>query len=572
MKRQLRPILAAAALFCAPLAWSQSGSTDSGTSTPSVPQQAGSSIWQNSTPDQSQSGTTNPPPGSTTNPPPGSTTNPPPGSAVDPAQTGWPNASMQSGSSSAPQNGAPDASSQNGSSDQSQNGAPEQDTTLPGGMADGSELGLGGPQATFTHPEKLPAMSLFSDQVSHTGYTFNFSVGEVAQYLSGGYVGSSPSYWDNLTLFNGGLNIVQARPTILWSLGYNGGVSTTTGSTYSTYSNLNQAVNAHIIWAFAKRWQFRFKDSYFYSDDPFQPFFTFLGSPTPNNPNPVIYFPQTVLEQNQGTADITYLLGPHDSVDFYGGESFQHYLRGIETSSAGSFNPGALWNSTTYSGGAFYQHVFTPRVNAGTGYIFTAMDFGHGESRAGVGMIQTYVNYKISPRMTISGWVGPEHTGTKDIVPLICFPSGCLIEVQHATYWNVAEGATFSYAAAHGNSFGAQYSHSITNGGGLFGAVTFYQAVVTYNRPINRAWSFSAGALYSNSESVSNIEGQSYLHGTQGTVTFSRKLNQDWNLSSYYAIIHQDQNYYGNLGLPTSVLTSGIGVTVQYAWNHSLGR
>ena len=142
-------------------------------------------------------------------------------------------------------------------------------------------------------------MTMFTDQVSHTGYTFTFSAGEVAQYLSGGY-GGSPGYWDNLNLVNAGLNIVQARPTVLWSLGYNGGVSTTTGTVNSTYSNLNQAVNAHIIWAFAKRWQFRFKDSYFYSDDPFQPFFTFLSAPTPNNPNPAIYFPQTILGAESG--------------------------------------------------------------------------------------------------------------------------------------------------------------------------------------------------------------------------------------------------------------------------------
>jgi len=436
---------------------------------------------------------------------------------------------------------------------------------------DTSQSGLGGPQATFSHPEKLPAMTLFTDTVSHTGYTFSFSAGEVAQYLSGGYLNNSPGYWDNLTLVNAGINLVQARPTLMWSLGYNGGMSTTTGSVYSSYTNLNQAVNMHIIWAFAKRWQFRFKDSYFYSDDPFQPFFTFLTQPTPNNPNPVTYFPQTVVEQNQGTADISYLLGSHDSVDFYGGESFQHYLRGFVTPTSG-YNPGSLWNSTTYSGGAFYQHLFSPRLSAGTGYIFTAMDFGHGQSRAGVQMFQSFANYKISPRMSISGWVGPERTGTKDVVPLICFPSGCLVEVQHASYLNVAEGATFSWAAPHGNAFGAQYSRSITNGGGLFGAVHYYQAVATYNRLVNRNWSFGAGVMYMNSVSVSDYAGQSYLRGLQGTMTFARKINQDWNLSTYYAVIHQDQNYYGNLGLPTSVLTSGLGVTVQYAWNHSLGR
>lgn len=557
MKRQLRPMLAAVALLCAPLAWSQSGSTDSGASAPTVPQQAGSSIWQNGTPDtsQTQNGTSNP-----------SQTGTP-----DPGQNGWPDASPQNGPPTPAQSAWPDSSSQNGSSDTAQNGA--QDTSGQGGMTgdDTSESGLGGPQATFSHPEKLPAVSLFSDTVSHTGATFTFSAGEVAQYISGGYLSNSPAYWDNLNLFSGGINLVQAKPTYMWSLGYNGGISTTTGSVYSTYTNLNQAVNMHLIWAFAKRWQFRFKDSYFYSDDPFQPFFTFLTEPTPNNPNPVQYFPQTVVEQNQATGDISYMLGSHDSVDFYGGESFQHYLRGFVTPTTG-YNPGSLWNSTTYSGGAFYQHLFSPRLSGGLGYIFTAMDFGHGQSRAGVQMIQVSGTYKINPRMTISGWVGPERTATKDVVPLLCFPSGCLVEIQHAKYVNVAEGATFSWAAPHGNSYGLQYSHSITNGGGLFGAVHYYQAVATYNRLLNRNWSFGAGALYMHSLSISDYEGQSYLRALQGTVTFARKINQAWNLNAYYAIIHQNQNYYGDLGVPTSVLTSGVGVTVQYAWNHSLGR
>lgn len=565
MKRQLRPMLAAVALLCAPLAWSQSGSTDSGASTPTVPQQAGSSIWQNGTPDtsQTQNGTSNPSQPGAPNP---SQTGTP-----DPGQNGWPDAAQQNGPPTPAQSAWPDSSSQDGSSDTSQNGA--QDASGQGSMTgdDTSLSGLGGPQATFSHPEKLPAMTLFTDQVSHTGCTFTFSAGEVAQYLSGGY-GNQQKYWDNLNLANAGINLVQARPTFMWSLGYNGGMSTTTGSAYSSYTNLNQAVNMHLIWALAKRWQFRFKDSYFYSDDPFQPFFTFITQPTPNNPNPVTYFPQTVVEQNQGTADLTYVLGPHDSVDFYGGQSFQHYIRGFVTPTTG-YNPGSLWNSVTYSGGGFYQHLFSPRLSGGMGYIFTAMDFGHGQSRAGVQMFQTYGTYKISARMSFSGWVGPELTGTKDVIPLFCFASGCLVEVQHASYVNVAEGATFSWAAPHNNSFGTQYSHSITNGGGLFGAVHYYQAVATYNRPVNRSWSFAAGAMYMDSVSVSDIGGSpSYLRGLQGTVTFARKINQAWNLNTYLAIIHQNTNYYGALGLPSSVLTSGIGVTVQYAWNHSLGR
>ena len=67
-------------------------------------------------------------------------------------------------------------------------------------------------------------------------------------------------------------------------------------------------------------------------------------------------------------------------------------------------------------------------------------------------------------------------TGTKDLVPLICFPSGCLIQQIHSDYVNVAEGLTVTYRLRITTAFAMQASHSITNGGGLFGAVKFYMA------------------------------------------------------------------------------------------------
>ncbi|MGA2904868.1 MAG: hypothetical protein ABSD98_13615 [Candidatus Korobacteraceae bacterium] len=547
MKRQLRPILAAVALLCGPLAWSQSSSQNPSAS-PST------DWWQNGSSDTSQSNSSD------------STQS----GSSDTSQSSSSN-TLQTGSSNSSQSSASDTS-QTGPSDTSQAGAPCEpfEGTSLGCTSDQSQSGLGGPQESFLHPEQLPALSLFSDTLSHTGYSFTGSVGEVAQHVSSGY--SQPGYWNNLALFNSGINIVEARSKVLVSLGYNVGISTSSASVYGTYTNLNQAANAHIIWALAKRWQFRLKDNYFYSDDPFEPFLTYLGDPTPNNPNPVVYFPLAVLEQNIGTGDLTYLLGPHDLIDFTGGESLQRYLRGLPGAGLGGYNPGALWNSFSYSGGAFYQHVFGPKLNAGTGYMFSALDFGHGQSRAGVQLFQTYASYRLSSRMTVSAWVGPELTGTKDIVPLACFPSGCLVVVEHNSYLDVAEGGTFSWSAAHNNSFGAQYAHSITNGGGLFGAVRYYQATATYGRPLSRTWSVAAGFLYGNSNSVSQYQGAYYLHSAQGTVSFARAINRAWNLSTYYVYIHQKDNYYGTLGLPSTVISSGAGITLQYAWNHSLGR
>ena len=575
MKRQLRPVLAAVALMCAPLAWSQSGYSTYPTS--SDPQQQAGSASSSSS---SQGGYSSYSDASDAQQPDNSSNS---------DQGGYSTSGQgmyQQGTYQTPNpavystyNMSGQQQQQGGSQDSSTQDSTQQDSSTQSGGGSGSlqnpsdddTAGLGGPQATFTHPEKLPALNLFSDAVAHTGYSFNFSGGVVGQYL-GGYAGQ-PGYWQSLYLATGGLTIVQVRPHLMWTLGYSGGIDQTAGipGYYSSFSQLNQSANASLRWQIAKRWQFRLKDSYLYSDDPFQPFFTYLGQPEPNYPNPVYYFPQTVVEQNQGTADLTYLLGAHDTLNFYGAESFQHYLRGYQTQS-NLPNLGSFWNSTTYSGGVFYQHQFSRKVAAGEGYIFTAMDFGHGESRAGVNMFQTFVNYRVNQALAISGWVGPELTGTKDLVPLLCLPSGCLIQETHQSYVNVAEGLTITYQAPHRNSIAVQASNSITNGGGLFGAVKYYQATGTWSRPVNRAWNMAVGFLYSHSDSITGVSGDQYLHGTQGTISFARKLSNAWNLSTYYAFIHQTQNYYGQFGLPNTVNTSGLGLTVQYTWNHSLGR
>lgn len=519
MKRQLRPILTAVALLCAPLAWSQSG-------------------FPNSTP--------------------GMSGGPQQGVSTD---------SSQSQSAS----GSGGMMTQNGS-DQSQNGSdPSQSGTGDLGQNGGSDdqSGLGGPQATFSHPEKLPPLNLFSDAVSHTGYSLTATGGTSAQYIS---QPGLASYWDLFSLIGGGISIVQAQPKLMWSLGYLASYNNIASPTYSGYSDLNQSAYGNIIWQLSKRWQFRAKDNYFYSDDPFQPFFTYLGQPAPNNPNPVYYFPQAVVEQNQATVDLTYTLGPRDSVDFNGGESFQRFLRGIESENTGPLDTASLWNSITYSGGAFYQHLFSPKLSAGEGYIFTAMDFGDGQSRAGVQMFQTFVNYKYSSRLTISGWIGPELTGTKDIVPVLCIAGGCYVQVVHGSSFNLGEGGTISWAAGHNNTMGLQFSHSIVNGGGLYGAVKFYQVTATFSRPLTRNWGLGAGFNYANSKSISAYQGAQFYYAPEGTVSLTRRFNNALNFSMYYAFIKQTENYNGVGSAPITLTTNGIGATVTYTWNHSLGR
>jgi len=495
MKQQLGTMLTAAVLLYAPLAWSQTSDTSS-----------------------SQTSSSNSSPGLFTNSGP----------------TGW---------TDSPQNGSSDS----GQSDSGQSGSGDQ-----------SQSGASGPQDTFSHPEQLPALNLFSDVVSRTGISLTTSVGTLAQHVTG----EGPNTWEALSSFNGGLTMAQIRPMLTWSLGYIGGVNLTSGISNYNYTNLNQAAYANIKWNFAKRWQMRIKDNYFYSDDPFQPFFTYLGQPTPNNPNPVVYYPQAVIEQNQATADLTYQLGPHDVLNFEGVEGFQRYLRSTVSS---------LWNSVTYSGSAFYQHEFSQRLAAGGGYQFAALDFGHGSSRAGVQTFQGFITYVFSSRLQVSGWIGPQQTSTKDIVPVFCYQFGCFYAIQHQQTWSVAQGGTVRWKATTRDLFGLDFSHGVSNGGGILGAATIYQATLTYSRPVSRLWSFGMGLYYVDSNSISSFRNPEFLKSITGTLGFSRKLfdSDAWSLNAYYAFIHQSENY---TGLPDVISTSGLGFTIRYSWDHGFGR
>ena len=500
MKRQLGTMLTAAMLLCASLAWSQSNDTSSsqaGYSSSSQP------LFTNS------------------------------------STSAWTNA-------------------QNGSfpSDPTQSNPAQSDTTQSNGSDNGTQTGSSGPQDTFTHPEQLPSLGLFSDAVHRAGVSLTASVSSIAQYVS--YTGT-PAAWDTLNNFSGGISIAQYRPNYGFLLNYSAGLDLTSG--YSVNETLlNQSGYFGGNWNFAKRWQLRVKDSYFYSDNPFTPFLTYLGNPTPNNPNPVAYFPQAVVESNTAHLDLTYRLGPHDLLNFNAGENFQKYLRGSAI---------ALWNSTNYSEGAFYQHNYSAQLSFGGGYQFAALDFGHGQSRSGVSTFEGFLSYVFNSHVNGSLWIGPESTSTKNIIPVLCNQFGCFVEIFHQQSWSVAEGGTFQWKISPRDELDFQGSRGVSNSGGILGAANIYQAVLSYSRPVNRVWNFGVGLNYSYSKSVSTFRAEQYLKSLSGTVGFSRDLfNRSCEFNAYYALIKQSQNYFS---APTNSATSGLGFTLRYVWDHGLG-
>ena len=521
MKRQLGPILIVLALWYGPAAWSQSGSTDSSQNG----SQAGSmDPSQNGPVDSSPSGST-------------------PSSSSD---------SAQGSSSNLSQNGT----TQNNSSNSPQNGS---GNSSPSDSSDSSQQTTTGPQPAFSHPEQLPPLSMLNEVTANTGVRFSLSTGLSSDSNAGG---GAQSDWLGLATVSGTFDITQIRPKLNWSLNYGGGTLQYLGGPGNYSSYLTQAAGASVLWQFAKRWQMTLQDSYIYSSDPFQPYLTINSLPTFNDPNPTIYIPQTTFQTNTGTADITYMLGAHDTLDFSGFENFIRYQQSAFLE---------LQNSYMWAGSAFYEHRFSARYAGGGGYEFSALDFGHGQERAGIQTFQGFLSYQINPGMSISGWVGPELTNSKDIVPVFCIPGyGCYYQAVHTSDFDIAEGATFTWAAPH-NAFHARFSHRVTNGGGLLGVVRLYMFSADYRRPLNARWAFLAGVMYGNNVSISAFQANEYLNSLMAQVGVSRTINQAWSANMYYAVIDQRQNNIPGYSTPHWI-DNRIAITLQYSWGHSLGR
>ena len=201
--------------------------------------------------------------------------------------------------------------SQNGSTDQSQSGSTGQSQSnsadqSQNGSTDQSQQSSTGPQVAYTNSEQLPPLSLLNEVTANTGIQLLMTTGASEIYNSP--EGLSRGYWETLGRIGGGVHITQIRPTLLWNFQYYGGVGLNAVSSrgLSNYNALNQNAAANILWQFSKHWQLAVTDNYIYTNDPFEPYLTLERVPTFNNPNPVIYIPQSVTEANVGSVNLTY--------------------------------------------------------------------------------------------------------------------------------------------------------------------------------------------------------------------------------------------------------------------------
>src|SRR5271166_615672 len=447
----------------------------------------------------------------------------------------------------------PLAKAQTGSSDSSQSGATGSSP---------QDQSSNGPQPVFSHPENNPPLAFVGEITSHN--YIRLGMGASLAYDTNALAFSAQSYSQTQGIFTPSIHLTQTRPKVTWYVSAAGGLTTSNAPGYTTTSN--PSLQGGLLYQISQRWQLNVSDTYLYTLDPFQQYTVYGGAPTFNQPNPTTYAPLTRTESNSAFVDLTYQMSAHDSMTFTGTENFTQYTNSGYTSAPLS----SLYNSYAWGGVAQYQHVFSPRVSAGGSYSYTALDYGHGQSRSGIQSIQGFATYKIHPNMSLTGWVGPDYTATKNVVPILCTPFGCYYEVFHNASWSEAFGGNFAWSGRR-DTASLSFSKAITDGGILFGISQTYLVRGSYSRQLAPRWSLNLSTLWGDNTGYATRFQAQHLNSLTAYAGVTRQVTPALSAAAQYVFFHETQRNLRGATVPTWN-DNRFQFTLQYTWGHSLGR
>ena len=421
-----------------------------------------------------------------------------------------------------------------------------------------------GPQPAYTYPDTRPSLDFLSGSVENSSITLGIGTG--FSYDSNAYANAAAGS-ENFWLFHvtPSIKIQQFLPKFSWNLTYSPGYQAYTYQNSSGNPNNNlfsQIASAGFVWQLAPHWQLLANDSFRYSANPFDSFLTAPGTPTMNNPNPVIYTPLTQFTQNYGLMTLTDQMTKVDTLSFTGTANLRR------TSTYNLVNSVPFYNLVSYGGRAAYSHQLSPRLSLGAGYDYNSLDFGKGQQRSGIQTISMTANYLIRPNMTISGWIGPEYTATKDVVPIPLGNGQVVYVTTHSNLWSTSVGANFGWHSLR-NSVSAGFSRSVSDGGGIIATSQVNTFFGDYRRMLTRKMDATAGVRYYHD--VSTTVSSRSFNNFYINAALSYTLTKSLIASATYFRVHQTESN-------TIVIGSGsynaniVGASITYSWNHPLGR
>lgn len=330
---------------------------------------------------------------------------------------------------------------------------------------------------------------------------------------------------------------------------------------YQRNSGLNQAdhnASIEFEYRFSPHVTFNARDSFRKSSNVFnQPPDSSSGgvvSGGAQGPNLSVIAPIADQLSNVGSVGISYQFALNDMVGASGTFSNLHYPDPSQVS--------GLYDSSSQGGLAFYSRRVARGQYVGVTYAYERLlaypTIGQNETQTHA-LLLFYTFAPTSSKFSISFFGGPQYSDTVQPAPLPPVRS-----------WTPAGGASLGWQGKR-NSCAVGYTHIISSGGGLVGAVQLDSVTASARQQITRTLSATVSGGYAQNDVIgSPLLGQSSGDSTSGTASLQQLIGQRVSVQLGFTRIHQ--NYSNVAVLSATPDTNRLFVSISYQFSRPLGR
>jgi hypothetical protein len=276
-------------------------------------------------------------------------------------------------------------------------------------------------------------------------------------------------------------------------------------------------------------------------------------------PNQSVIAPISSQLNNAGNVGITYQFALNEMVGANGSFTNLHYLDPDQVS--------GLYDSSSQGGSAFYAYRISKMHYLGVSYQFQRLlSFpapGTNETQT-QSILLIYTLY-VNPRFSISFFGGPQYA---DVGPQYSNTESTPSPASQG--WHPQAGGSLSWQGRM-TSLAVSYSHMISSGGGLIGAVQMDSANGSVRQQFTRMLSGSLTGGYSQNDvlAVTPVASNNG-HTLTGTASVQQQIGQHLNVQLGYTRLHQD--YSGVAVLASTPNTNREFVSISYQFSRPLGR
>jgi len=422
----------------------------------------------------------------------------------------------------------------------------------------GAEPAVSGPVPSDDQRMVTPA------PVGGEGYSLAFSSEERGNYLRGGLTLLS-AYNDNLFTGTNGRPTSDVSYTIMPTIALDlfrsrvsGDLSYGPGFTFyqktSSHNEADQNLALDMKFRLSPHVSLSLRDSLQKTSNIFSQSILGSGSvsASPQQPNDSVIAPLASILRNTASAQITYQGTANALIGASGTFSNLHYPNASQV-------PG-LSDQSSRGGSAFFTERFSRRHYVGLTYQYQMFLTSPNQiqNQTQTHSILLFYTLYFQPTLSVSFFGGPQHSDTEQTGLL---PSRA---------WSPSTGVSAGWQGAH-TSFAVTYARTITDGGGLPGAVHSNSAGVSLRQQLTRSLNAGLGANYSINKVLDPlISPNSGGHTISGNVTLQYALGQHFDVGVGYMRLHQS---YGNIpAVSTTPNRNQASVSLSYQFRRPLGR